>query len=545
MTSAKSLYLPPKLESMNKRTLDFQDSHIVPITLSLNSIELSDPDRAKVVSDKLLKFERINSTSGLLLPGTVNILRDPIFFANLTNFAGTAQGTVWTSGKWFRPKIGTIVVGAKCLGNDKIALLEYYGKQISIIQNEMTVDEKQALKIGDFYTIEVISSKPSLGKPEIAIEGRLFRLTNITLLQRYLKFKGISEITFKGSLREPKEKLYTNSDVSGLAEFYDKFDAFGKIKFDQLYKKLINPYELLYASRSYKPEYLNYVDLYSKFPYKIVNPVSRAYFKVMELIHFFNLIPADIEAKKALTLGDAPGGFAQCITQMFPEIEVGTVSLLTEGAIKYSPLISQNDRIKIEGLADGTGNLLKVENIRKLYELYSDVDFVGCDGALAYENKEEEHIPLLFAEILCALGTLKKGGSGVFKLYRIWKRGTIEMYLLLLKYFEFAYFYKCRSSRIASLETFFIGKGFRGIPKGELDELMGIYGGFQGSISDYELPESIELTICNFNTYYDEVVKFHHRLILEYHNYEGNEINREPFYRNQLKYVEGFFSRGF
>lgn len=537
------------LETLNPRTVQFSEELIVEYTIDLDSQETTDTDRQKIVREKIKVFDGVYTKPGILIPGTAKILREPIFIANMSDFRGSVRGTVWISGKYYNPRLNSVIVGVKCIEDDASKGIGFTYRGNTIIQvdaNLLSEDEKKYIKKDSYYTIKCIAVKKNLGHNTAAIEGTLFKLMNISLEKRMFVLRNKIENLSDFKLISGTQNGYlTNSNTDKLIDFYKKFDEYSRINFDQLYKKLVNPYELLYASRFYRPKNFDYEALYSKFPVLIKDPVSRAFFKVLELIFFFKLMPEGFR-ETALTLGDAPGGFAQCITQMFPGVKVGTVSLLDKKEIQYDNRVKTNKDITIDGLADGTGDLLSVKNMRYLHEKYSGVHFVGCDGALAYEDKERDHFRLLFAEIIHALGSLAKGGSAVFKLYRIWDRITFDLYLLLHKYFDVAYIYKCRSSRIASLETFYIGKNFRGISSNELDNLIKIYEGLTDdhvSICDWEIDERVKTMIHAYNSYFDKVVLFHHRLILEYHNYEGNQIDREPFYRNQMEYARGFFMK--
>lgn len=541
MTSPIDLYKPLKFQTLNPATIGYQKTQIVPLLITLESQEACEPDREGEIMKKIKFHEGRFTKHGMLI--SASIIRQPIMRASMHDFSGSLKGTVWISGKFFLPGPRTVLVGARCISNveGKPVNLLYRGS-IGIMIERNQLNEGEVMKVDEFYTIESIVVKNTLLQSKSSIEAKPFRLMNIPITHRYLKFAGYDEIKF--AIGYDQYPDFTKSDKKELLEFNKAFsEETGKsVMWDNLYKKLINPYELVYASKMYKPDYLKYPDLYAKYPYQIESPVSRAYFKVVELAHFFGL---GVIGGTMMTLGDAPGGFAQALNQMY-RATIVTVSLLANGEIEYAKVIKDNRQIKIDGLEDGSGDLLKLENIKYLHKTYPKTfDFVACDGAVAYEDKEFDHIPLLLSEMICAIGCLKKGGNAVFKLYRLWSKITIDMYMVILKHFDYGYLYKCRSSRIGSFETFFIGKGFKG--SGNADELIKIWTKLMSdrkitTIVETQIPTQIAAYITNFNTYYDEVVQFHKQLVLEYGYYEGKQIDREPFYRNQMIYAEKFLS---
>jgi len=529
-------YKCPTLISLEEKTIPFLTSTIEAIPITLSSIETTNTDRTNVISNKLDGFKGVFTKHGMLLD--YKILREPILMANISEFNGNAYGSVWIDGKFYLPATGTVINNARFekFDEDTGAIYNYYGTKIMVFRKEIDAEVETELVPGSYHTLECISSTPELGKSEVTVIAKPFRLMNIPIMSRNIKVNGNKMLKFAPYMSKKNDK-YTNVDIENYTEFFKKFDMIEMQSFDQFYKQIVNPYELIMKD---KEKGINYEELYTSFHSGVKNPISRAYFKALEILVLHGFTNKVI--KKAATLGDAPGGFAQCIGQVFPEAKIMTTSLNIEGAIKYAPEMSKNKRIKIDTLVTGTGDLLNEKNLRYLHETHNDLDLILCDGALGYDSeKEVAQSGLLLAEIIAVLGMLNVGGSACFKLYKTWNRLTLDIFHVLVKYFEVSLIYKCRASRIASSETFFVAKRFIGISNDELNELLAILAsvinGKINRIFEGNLETGFHNTIMNFNTFYDCVSIFHHQLMIDFY-YSG--MNSDVYRKIQINYAKKF-----
>ena len=90
-----------------------------------------------------------------------------------------------------------------------------------------------------------------------------------------------------------KEELNRNKCL--IDEYYDKWE---------LIKKNINEYEYIYISSNYKNNITN------------VDPISRSYFKFVELNYEYELINNNKKNYNIVNLCEAPGGFIQSILDL-------------------------------------------------------------------------------------------------------------------------------------------------------------------------------------------------------------------------------------
>jgi len=261
-------------------------------------------------------------------------------------------------------------------------------------------------------------------------------------------------------------------------------------------------------------------------------PVSRAYYKLYEILHVFG-DSLDPNPKLFITLGDAPGGFAQALAVMYKKIKIISVSLLIISEdgnnIAYDPRIeSDYKQIEIEPMADGDGNLLKIKNIRYMIKKYhKTVSICGCDAALAYESKdkdgpritkETQHFKILMSQLIVSVGTLKIGGLCTIKLYGRFTEPTIQLFYLISQYFDNFYIYKPKSSRASNSEVFVVYTRFRGISKSKINELIRNMDTIFKAKNEYvmglydpvHIPKLFKDKIVKYNINYSRTRAFYH-----------------------------------
>ena len=226
-------------------------------------------------------------------------------------------------------------------------------------------------------------------------------------------------------------------------------------------KKISNPYELIHNINKNK--------------YK---PISRSYYKMLEMIRDYNLL--NNKNNRVACLAEGPGGFIEAI---------------------YNFANSKNKNITIYGitLPPGKGDNIPKWNNSKIKEfkytkiIYGDlcskhdintfkqyinkkVDLVTADGAVDYSfdyNKQEQlSYKLFLGEILTAFTILKDGGTYIMKIFDTFRIVTIRILGLLYEYFEEFIITKPKTSRVLNSEKYIILKGFKGITKTKLDNLL-------------------------------------------------------------------------
>ena len=270
-----------------------------------------------------------------------------------------------------------------------------------------------------------------------------------------LTYKHIDYITND----DPPEICISNSLATYLYEIKERLD---KIEHEwDIHKKYTNPYEYIHTPI---PNRRKCVSKYS--------PLSRSYFKMIEMINIFNL---KFESKPINTfhLAEGPGGFIEAIAntrKCSHDVYTG-MTILNDidpnipAWKKSDAFLKQHKNVKIESGADGTGNILKLENFVYCKNKYgSSMDFITGDGGFDFSvdfNSQELHIAdLLMAQAFYALIMQKKGGNFVLKIFDSFMNHTLDLLYILSSFYESVYIVKPYTSRYANSEKYIVCKNF-------------------------------------------------------------------------------------
>jgi 23S rRNA U2552 (ribose-2'-O)-methylase RlmE/FtsJ len=272
-----------------------------------------------------------------------------------------------------------------------------------------------------------------------------------------------------------------------------------------IYKKYTNHYEFIHTIIQSKKKSVS--------KYK---PLSRSYFKMVEIVHELQLLPNQYETGsntfttntfhkpsdkpsdklndklndkpndkstpamvasspiKTFHLAEGPGGFIEAVVNMRknPKDMYYGMTILDDKndynipAWKKSDyFLSNNPNVVIEKGADGTGNILSVENFEYCYETYrSTMDFITADGGFDFStdfNKQELHISrLLYAQIAFAVIMQKHKGNFVLKIFDCFHSITVDLLFLLSSFYKTVYITKPQTSRSGNSEKYVVCKGF-------------------------------------------------------------------------------------
>lgn len=133
---------------------------------------------------------------------------------------------------------------------------------------------------------------------------------------------------------------------------------------------------------------------------------------------------------------------------------------------KTSHFLAQHPNIHIETGADGTGNLLHMENFNHCVEKYGGtMDLVTADGGFDFSkdfNKQEVSITnLLWGQVCYALALQRQGGNFVLKIFDCFYEHTIDILYILSAFYSEVIVSKLQTSRVGNSEKYVICKGFR------------------------------------------------------------------------------------
>lgn len=232
-----------------------------------------------------------------------------------------------------------------------------------------------------------------------------------------------------------------------------------KERFWDIYKKYTNPYEYIHTIVPIKKK--------SVAKHK---PLSRSYYKMVEILHIFRFswkMPI-----QTFHLAEGPGGFIEAIVKLNHNVEnkhYGMTLLGDQSDIpawkKSSLFLRDNPNVLLEHGKTGTGDILQIENFVYVVQKYgSSMDFITADGGFDFStdfNQQEITIgPLLYAQIAYAVCLQKKGGSFVLKIFDSFMQSTIDLLYFLSSVYATVAIIKPQTSRYANSEKYVVCSGF-------------------------------------------------------------------------------------
>lgn len=252
----------------------------------------------------------------------------------------------------------------------------------------------------------------------------------------------------------------SNSLSTYLSEIKQKIDY--REKDWDIFKKYTNPYEYVHSTVPYKKQSV-----------AKAKPLSRSFFKMVEIIQTFQLATSS-HPINTFHLAEGPGGFIEAISMLRKnknDIYIG-MTLMDEhndpnipGWKKTNTFLKQNPNVYIERGLDGTGNILSVKNLLGCKDAYkSSIDFITADGGFDFSfdfNSQEVSIAqLLFAQVCYAVTMQKKGGTFVLKVFDCFMQHTMDILCILSSFYDKVYITKPNTSRYANSEKYIVCKHF-------------------------------------------------------------------------------------
>jgi hypothetical protein len=173
-------------------------------------------------------------------------------------------------------------------------------------------------------------------------------------------------------------------------------------------------------------------------------------------------------------LAEGPGGFIEALIGLRKckeDVYIGmtiiddTRDSNIPGWKKSQRFLNENPNISIEMGADGSGDILKLENLMHCIHTYgSTMDIITGDGgfdfSLDFNNQERNIIKLLFGQVVYALCMQKYGGCFILKVFDCFTSATIDVLALLSSFYEKVYITKPQTSRYANSEKYIVCKNF-------------------------------------------------------------------------------------
>jgi len=248
------------------------------------------------------------------------------------------------------------------------------------------------------------------------------------------------------------------------------------------YKKYTNSYEFIHT------QIPNTKISISKY-----KPLSRSYFKMVEIINTFKLLNKYNNEIKTFHLAEGPGGFIEAIANMRKnknDSYVGITLINKHSTIpnwnKCKDVMKKHKNIALEYGSDDTGDILSPDNLSYCFQKYKNsMDIITADGGFDFSsdfnNQEKLACNLIFAEICFAILTQKKGGNFIIKFFDIFTLASVDLlYILSCFYTNIAITKPC-TSRTANSEKYIVCENFK------FDDTSAYYDTFHNIFSWYDL----------------------------------------------------------
>ena len=259
--------------------------------------------------------------------------------------------------------------------------------------------------------------------------------------------------------------VFIGPEHDKLMALKDEIDQIQAVQTWDTAKKITNPYEYIFLSLQKRTHRSIAACI----------PLSRSYFKMVEIWRLLGLKPA--EPFLTSHSAEGPGGFLEAIIDCIHPVKSKMIAMTLKATEKTIPgwrksqqFLNANPNVLVTYGADGTGNLYSLANqdeyVRTAKTHLGDLaDLYTADGGFDFSadfNAQENTVQrLLAAEGLCGLQSLKPGGTMILKLFDTTYAGTLDLLWLLSGCFEKTALTKPLTSRPANSERYWIGSQLR------------------------------------------------------------------------------------
>ena len=312
-------------------------------------------------------------------------------------------------------------------------------------------------------------------------------------------------------------------------------------------------------------KYSRLLNIYEDIPKSNKKFINRATFKALDILTKFNGLIVD-QNFKSFHICEAPGGFIQAINHYITRVnrqinhEWSATTLKNIGKKKnvpefIIPIDYNNSKGNYTYGLDGSGDLLKSDNIIYFWKNIDKADFISADGGFDvsdnYNLQEQKLHKLIFAQIITALGTQKINGCFLLKIFDITTKPTLQFLSLLTYFYEDIFIHKPINSRPCNSERYVYARKFLGCGKNILKKFIVLFKEWDNDsyIVDLNIkvPKEQFQPIRRFNNYFSSIQTKHIYAVLNviqkpylYKNFlEKNEKNK----KNIVTYYNGFMFR--
>jgi len=282
-------------------------------------------------------------------------------------------------------------------------------------------------------------------------------------------------------------KIYLSHSLSNYLNSIKEKITNNELNWDNT-KRYTNPYEYIHTLIPDKKKYIS--------KYK---PLSRSYFKMIEMTHLFKLLEKySNQPINTFHLAEGPGGFIEAILNIRnnPTDTYYGMTIIDNKQDDNIPswkksqnFLRNHPNIVIENGATNTGDLLDVRNFESNYVKYKhSMDIITADGGFDFSenfNLQEINIHrLLFAQICHAIIMQNYNGSFILKIFDCFRIATVDILYILSSLYEKVYIVKPHTSRYGNSEKYIVCKKFRYSKHRHSEILIKIYHKLHQAMSD-------------------------------------------------------------
>jgi len=300
-------------------------------------------------------------------------------------------------------------------------------------------------------------------------------------------FDVVGDVTFSGNIDYPKSYLgfhhFIHQSKNNMGTVMEPFAGKKQVW------RILNRYETSIENynESISDISIKYFDIKKEEP----NILSRAFYKLWEIIMSFDLIDLDKDKFTSASLAEGPGGFLQSIIMYRDKFSSKSkndkyyaITLHPEGK-SYVPELDKKfiehynketpKRVYIHKTHSkqvagsnknyDNGDLTDPKTMRLFGgEIEGKCDLITADGGFENINEnlqEQESFRLIISEIINAAKIQKKGGNFVCKFFESFTLTTAKIMAILKELYNDVYFMKPLTSRISNSEKYVICMKFK------------------------------------------------------------------------------------
>lgn len=249
-------------------------------------------------------------------------------------------------------------------------------------------------------------------------------------------------------------------------ELKEQIQPYDKTELWDLAKRITNPYERInsYSSRLKLPQSVC-----------ILKPLSRSYFKMIEMLTIMNFFERHKPAKfKTLHICEGPGGFMEAFTSMAQTqnrtihacygMTLKSTHTMIPGWRRATTFLQKNPHVQLLYGKTRTGDIYIPENQQSCVEVIGPLGahLVTADGGFDFSDdfhaQEKNIFRLLVSSAIIILECVAIEGDCVLKFFDCNSQATRDLIALLATCFKTWTLYKPVTSRPCNSEWYFLGK---------------------------------------------------------------------------------------